>query len=153
LPTPVCAGTPANLPSFNHTFGVDNIMKYCKYITQEGWVVNSTKGAYAPVGYYASETNATVWITLSWNPKCTSGGMYKVNKDDCEVYMGLILDGCNTNSRDKKWGGQLDAKCALWDITTRKGHDDRPPKGFRSVNKRSGWRGVLNRVVGDFFGS
>jgi hypothetical protein len=92
---------------------------------------NSTLGVYGPIGYGAGDND--LWISVSFDPRCHPNVSYTVDLDDCQKYLGIALNGCNTDSSTAKWGGQVEARCTLWNITTRTGHDMKPPNGYPPV--------------------
>ncbi|KIW97417.1 uncharacterized protein Z519_02810 [Cladophialophora bantiana CBS 173.52] len=133
-PTPVCAGTPADKPSASQSWIAGKITSYCEQISSSGWVVNSTLGQYGPVGYAAGDTTPAsandLWISASFDPSCSQDTGYQVDINECEKFLNIVLNGCNTDSVDAKYGGQVEGNCALWNITTRMGHNPTPPNGI-----------------------
>lgn len=133
-PSLTCAGEPPDKPSAKQTWVTQQIQQYCNLVVGNGFIVNSTLGSYGPrgdaAGDSAPENENDLWISLSHDPTCDTNTGYEVQMDQCLERFNTVLNGCNTDSLDKKWGGQLQANCALWNITTRFGHDDKPPNGF-----------------------
>ena len=130
-PTPACAGTPTYKPSAQAAYVQSKIGAYCTHVASSGWIVNSTLGVYGPIGYGAGDND--LWISVSFDPRCHPNVSYTVDLDDCQKYLGIALNGCNTDSSTAKWGGQVEARCTLWNITTRTGHDMKPPNGYPPV--------------------
>lgn len=129
-----CAGEPQDKPPTTQAWATQQINDYCNQITSQGWIVNNTLGQYGPKGYAAGDaapdSDNDLWLSVSRDPDCDANTGYEVELAPCQVYLNMALNGCNTASSDKKWGGQVQGHCALWNITTRAGHDSTPPNGF-----------------------
>ena len=110
---------------------------YCKQTVNAGWIVNSTLGKYGPKEYTTGpstpESDNDLWISVSNDPGCNPNTMYAVELDVCTQALGLAVNGCNTDSTDKKWGRDVEMNCALWNITTRTGHDVTPSNGLPAI--------------------
>jgi hypothetical protein len=137
-PMPSCAGNPSFKLSADQSYVQSKITDYCDYITSAGWVVNATTGVYGPLGYAAGPaapaSDNDLWISVAFDPKCNANVAYTVAPTDCQAYLGAALNGCNTDSSTAKWGGQVEAECILWNITTRFGSDSTPPNGFPQLS-------------------
>ncbi|KIW24839.1 hypothetical protein, variant [Cladophialophora immunda] len=133
-PQLTCAGEPADKPPATQAWIAAQINDYCTQIANSGWIVNSTLGQYGPKGYVAGNTapdsENDLWLSVSHDPGCDVNTAYEVELSDCQEFFGIALNGCNTNSLTRKWGGQVQANCALWNITTRAGHNTMPPNGY-----------------------
>jgi hypothetical protein len=133
-PTLTCAGEPADKPSVKQAYVTGEIQKYCDLVVNAGYIVNSTEGRYGPRGSAGGdstpESDNDLWISLTKDPSCDENTGYQVQMSQCLNSFNTVLNGCNTNSVDKKWGGEVQAYCALWNITTRFGHDHTPPNGI-----------------------
>lgn len=135
-----CVGTPTSAPSAQRDYVRDTIYnKYCPFMSSGaiggGAITINKKQPYGPVGYYAGPDGTpdaanTLWLSISLvdSPSCASG--FQVDKAICEDMLSIALDGCNTDSTDKKYGGSVTAGCGIYDMQLRSGHDDTPPKGF-----------------------
>jgi hypothetical protein len=133
-PQLTCAGQPSNKPPATQPWIAAQIGDYCKQTVTSGWIVNSTLGQYGPKGYAAGDTapgsDNDLWISVSHDPGCDVNTGYEVELSTCQDFLSMALNGCNTDSLMNKWGGQVQANCALWNITTRFGHDMTPPNGY-----------------------
>ena len=133
-PQLTCAGEPKDKPSTTQDWVAAQIDDYCNQITSQGWIVNSTLGRYGPKGYTAGkvapDSDNDLWLSVSHDLDCDANTGYEVELGPCREYLNMALNGCNTESTDKKWGGEMQANCALWNITTRAGHDSTPPNGI-----------------------
>jgi hypothetical protein len=140
-PIPVCAGTPTDKPSATQTYVESKISAYCTQVVSTNWIVNSTLGLYGPIGYKAGDSapasDNDLWLSVSFDRLCQPSVSYAVQQDDCEKYFGIALNGCNTDTTTAKWGGQVEANCVLWNITTRSGHNMIPPNGLPQVSSPS----------------
>jgi hypothetical protein len=138
-PTPSCPGRTNDTPSTSQAYAQDKINTYCHYVASSGWIVNSTVGSDGPVEYAAGSSKAAsndqLWISVAFDPQCNANVSYTVVEDECKNFLGVALNGCNTASGDK-WGGQVQANCALWNITTRFGQDQTPPNGYPEVGNK-----------------
>ena len=128
------AGEPAEKPPATQAWITSQIGDFCAQTTNGHWIVNSTLGQYGPKGYAASDTapnfNNDLWLSISHDPGCDANTSYEVELNSCQNSFSMALNGCNTNGLTMKWGGQVQANCALWNITTRAGHNSRPPNGY-----------------------
>jgi hypothetical protein len=136
-PTPTCAGTPSNRPSVTQQWAMSKISTYCSYVVSKNVTVDSGKDKYDPIGYAAGASSPasdnSLWISMSFDPVCNSNTSYLVNEDDCNFYFGVTINACNTDSTASKYGGQVEAGCAIWNITITPGKSDIPPNGFPGV--------------------
>lgn len=136
-PTPVCAGAPSTHPSVAQPWAQKQISTYCSYVASQNVTVDSGKNKYNPVGYPAGDSQPasknSLWISISFDPVCNSNTSYVANEFDCNFYLGITLNGCNTDSTTAKYGGQVEAGCAIWNITTVAGDSDDPPNGEPGV--------------------
>ena len=102
-------------------------------MVSENVTIDSDKFKYVPVGYYAGssapQSANDLWLSISFDPICNANTTYTVDYDSCNLYFSIVLNGCNTNSVTEKWGGQVEANCAVYNMTTRFGHSDMPPNG------------------------
>jgi len=134
LPPHVCAGTPTTNPSVQQPFAQAKIATFCDFLVENNVVVDSGKFKYNPVGYHAGdsqpESDNDLWLSVTFDPLCNPKTTYKITKDECNLYLGITLNGCNTDSITAKYGGEVHAKCAIWNMTTRFGHDSKPLNGF-----------------------
>ncbi|EXJ54992.1 uncharacterized protein A1O5_12731 [Cladophialophora psammophila CBS 110553] len=128
---------PAGIPdllSDNDASNIDFSPPDPTAISSSGWVVNSILGQYGPVGYAAGDTTPTLannlWISASFDPNYSQNTGYQVDVNECEKFLNIVLNGCNTDSVDAKYGGQVEGNYALWNITTRMGHNPTPPNGI-----------------------
>ncbi|KIX05715.1 uncharacterized protein Z518_03687 [Rhinocladiella mackenziei CBS 650.93] len=135
--TLTCAGTPADKPSTTQPWAQNKINEYCDHITGNNpapWVVNSGTNQYGPMGYAAGnaapDSDNDLWISVVFDFSCSKDASYKVDVDQCKTLLSMALNGCNTDTTTKKYGGQIQANCALWNITTKAGHDSTPPNGY-----------------------
>jgi hypothetical protein len=135
-PIPICEGTPSYKPPVKQAFAQDKIGAFCNHV--DGFVVDSKDNTYGPVAYGidGKDSDGLLWLSVSWDPSCNpvAPGKATVVKDDCSLKMSAVLNGCNTNSIDTKWGGQAWSGCILWNMTTTLDNSDIPPnmRGTRS---------------------
>ena len=135
-----CVSTPTNAPSAQRAFVHDIIYnKYCPFMSSGniggGAVTINKTQPYGPVGYYAGADGTpdaanSLWLSISLVNSDTCASGFQVDKTECENMLSLALDGCNTDSTDKKYGGSVTAGCGVYDMQLKNGHDDTPPKGF-----------------------
>lgn len=133
-PQLTCAGQPADKPPATQAWISAQITDYCFQLASTDWIVNSTLGQYGPKGYAAGDTapasDNDLWLSVSHDPGCDANTAYEVELSRCHDFFNMALNGCNTDSVTAKWGGQVQANCALWNITTRAGHNMMPPNGY-----------------------
>jgi hypothetical protein len=112
-----CAGEPADKPPSNQPWIATQIDDYCTHTTNANWIVNSTIGVYSAKGYAAGDTapesDNDLWISIRHDPDCDVNTGYEVELGRCKELFGMALNGCNTNSVSRKWGGQVQANCVL----------------------------------------
>ena len=135
-PTPVCAGTPSTNPSVTQPWALSKVSTYYSYVSSQNITVDSGNYKYNPVGYGYSggdsqpASNNTLWISISFDPVCNVNTTYLVNELDCNFYLGITLNGCNTDTTTAKYGGQVEASCAIWNTTTVSEVTGVPPNGI-----------------------
>ncbi len=126
-PQLTCAGEPTDTLPASQPWIAAQINDYCAQVTNTDWIVNSTLGQYGPKGYAAGDTapesDNDLWLSVSHDPGCDVNTAYEVELSRCQEFFGMARKGC-------KWGGQVQANCALWNITTRSGHNMMPPNGY-----------------------
>ncbi|KAE8450126.1 hypothetical protein EG329_006907 [Mollisiaceae sp. DMI_Dod_QoI] len=133
-PAPVCAGTPSTNPSVLQPYAQAQISTFCSYLSSQNVTIDSESYKYNPIGYTAGDSEPQsdndLWLSVSFDPICNVNTTYAVNVDDCNFFLSIALNGCNTDTTSAKYGGAVTADCAIWNMTTRFGHNDEPPNGF-----------------------
>jgi hypothetical protein len=136
---PTCVGILTDKPSADQSYVQGKISDHCSHAASAGRIVNSTTGAYRPVGYTAGPSipasDNDLWISVAFDPRCSANVTYTVAQGDCETDLGIALNGCNSDSTTQKCGGQVAADCALWNTTTHFGHRSTPPNGFPQLQQ------------------
>lgn len=141
-PTPACYGTP-NTPSAQRDYAMSVIKnQYCPYVgnTTNGipkgpGVTISKALPYGPVGY-PTETNQpkdldqALWLSVSIVPTVECAAGFHVDTEVCEHALMIALDGCNTDTTAKKFGGNVTIGCGIYDMQLTSGKGDIPPKGI-----------------------
>ena len=154
LPLPATCYPTTTPESAPRDYVHDTISKYCKYmatgtndandaldsdanqgVTTAGAITINQTQPYGPVGYAAGpdgspESANTLWLSISLSDDAACKAGFKVNEATCENMLGISLDGCDTGSTDKKYGGSTNYECGVYDIQLKAGHDNTPPKGF-----------------------
>ncbi|KAF2420215.1 hypothetical protein EJ08DRAFT_30837 [Tothia fuscella] len=127
---PSCDGTPSYRPPVTQSFGQEKIQQFCRKVDK--FVVTSTKDNYGPQAYGidGKKDIGLLWLSYSWDNTChpTAPGKATISQDECSRALSTALNGCNTDSVDKKWGGQVQGNCIAWNITTTADNNSTPPK-------------------------
>ena len=100
------------------------ITKFCEAIDRNE--ISSVNNAYAAAGVDTIDDKGSVegkiWLSGRWDTRCNPvrPGKLKVNLDQCKLGLSTTLNGCNTDSTAKKWGGQSNQDCVWWNMTKHK---------------------------------
>lgn len=129
----MCAGNPSDKPSTAQPWAKAKIAEFCNLIVKSYVTVDSDKNKYLTTGYKIADTGDhaldQLWLSVAKNPICQANTVYEINEDECNHFLGIAVDGCNTNTITEKFGGQVYGRCSVWNMTTRFGTDGTPPGG------------------------
>lgn len=68
--------------------------------------------------YEVPNTNVVVWLIAAWqinDPTCTTSR--KIAADECNQMLSTVLNGCDTDSTEFKYGGYKVNDCIVWTIS------------------------------------
>ncbi|KAI9697787.1 MAG: hypothetical protein M1836_004463 [Candelina mexicana] len=150
-----CVGTPPDQPSTTQSYAEAKIKEFCDPNNSAGSPQLDAHYNYWPVGYAAGDTapwtDNGLWLSVSWNPDAECEGKeLSVDQANCERLLGVTVNGCNTDTRQKKYGGTIFSGCGVYDLKVRDGVDRMPPLGRPTV--RQGAVTPWGRIGGDAWG-
>ena len=111
-----------NQPSVEQPFAQPHIDRACDLF--KGNTVGGVNQQQMVMSYPVpnSNNNKYMWLWAAWNlgdPACIAGRAIDV--EECKSQLSTVLNGCDTNSTQFKYGGTKVNNCIVWGMTISEG--------------------------------